>query len=307
MSNVLITSLSKKIPLLHAVTKACRKISKEKKVVGADSNSDCISKYFVESFWKMPALDSLDPHDFISYCHQHQITVVIPTRDGELFYFSKYKELFKENQIGVMVSPEKSIRIADDKLLFFQTLKSFNFPVIETTEISESISSSEYVVKERFGAGSVSVGINLSKAEAIKHAKSLSDPIFQPYIKGIEVSVDLYVNHMGKVQGTVLRTRDKIENGESQITTTFKDDQLENQCIELAEKLGLYGHVMFQLIDGQFLECNPRFGGASTLSLAAGLESFYWFFLENQGVSLPVFDRSQEEKTLVRYPKDLII
>ena len=28
------------------------------------------------------------------------------------------------------------------------------------------------------------------------------------------------------------------------------------------------------------IECNPRFGGASTLSIKAGLESFKWAYLE---------------------------
>lgn len=54
---------------------------------------------------------------------------------------------------------------------------------------------------------------------------------------------------------------------------------------------------------------NARFGGASHLSIKAGLDSFYWFFLESSGHNIDVypFIRNKEELKLIRYPEDLII
>ena len=54
---------------------------------------------------------------------------------------------------------------------------------------------------------------------------------------------------------------------------------------------------------------DARFGGASTLSLAMGLDSFYWFIQESRGVpseQLP-FHRSENEKMLIRHAEDLIL
>ena len=71
---------------------------------------------------------------------------------------------------------------------------------------------------------------------------------------------------------------------------------------------------MIQVIEdeeGSFhvIECNPRFGGASTASLAVGLDSFYWFLLECSGQNLQgyLFLRSQQEVRQVRYAADWIL
>ena len=129
-----------------------------------------------------------------------------------------------------------------------------------------------------------------------------------------EVSVDVYIDTKGKAKGTVVRTRDLVVDGESQITTTIRNERLENLCTDLAEKLKLYGHVIFQILispEGAFhiIECNSRFGGASTLSLSVGLDSFYWFLLEASGETLDdyPFLRATVEKKQIRYPEDLVI
>lgn len=75
--------------------------------------------------------------------------------------------------------------------------------------------------------------------------------------------------------------------------------------------LGVYGHAVFQTIQdrsGEFVlvECNPRLGGASTLSIACGLKSFEWFLLEAQGGSLPKMEQKKQEYRQVRYPADII-
>ena len=79
-----------------------------------------------------------------------------------------------------------------------------------------------------------------------------------------------------------------VVNGESQVTTTFRDESLESLCAEMARGLQLRGHAMFQIIIDEtskprVIECNCRFGGASTLGVEAGLDSFYWFLLESMG------------------------
>jgi carbamoyl-phosphate synthase large subunit len=141
----------------------------------------------------------------------------------------------------------------------------------------------------------------------------LNSPIFQPFIDSSEVSVDLYIGKDGICKGVVARTRQLVVNGESQITRTIRNEKLEIMCVKIAEQLGIYGHAVFQvLIDDQdnyyIIECNTRFGGASSLSLAAGLDSFYWFLLESNGYTVgpELFVRSPEEKTQVRYAEDLI-
>jgi len=273
----------------------------------------CVGRYFVEEFWEMPRLDKLSPEDLIAYCQKNEINSIIPTRDGDLLYFSKHREKLRQSGVHVMISTEESVKVAHDKLLFYTTLSEMGIPAIETYKSLNDFESQHYVSKERYGAGSDSIGIRLTSEDAEKHARSLKLPVFQPYIEGKEISVDLYIDRSGNAKGVILRHRELVIGGESQVTTTFRDEHLEVQCVRLAEDLNLYGHVMFQLIQQDdlpiryFLECNARFGGASTLSLAAGLDSFYWFFQEVDGYVPSCFYRSSDEKTLVRHAEDLIL
>lgn len=314
MNNILITSISKKVPLIEAVKSAVTRLDESSLVYGGDVNQDCVGRFFCDGFWQMPYFDRLNIRNVVGYCLDHDIKAVIPTRDGELAYLSKDKPYLLENGIHVMVSDIGSVNICLDKLRFYQVLADSDYPVIFTSNTIDDIQSDTFVVKDCYGAGSSSVGIQLSKREALEHAKGITFPVFQPFISGDEASVDLYIDRSGRAKGCVARRRDVVVRGESQITTTFRNEKLEKMCSRAAEDLGLYGHVMFQVIidqagDFHIVECNCRFGGASTLSVAAGLDSFYWFLLEASGESLDVhpFVRSEQEKRLVRHPEDLIL
>jgi carbamoyl-phosphate synthase large subunit len=89
---------------------------------------------------------------------------------------------------------------------------------------------------------------------------------------------------------------------------------MEKLVSDLLNEFNFYGHIIFQIIEDKegllhIVECNPRFGGASTLAIAAGLDSFYWFLLESQGENINnhLFVRSTGEKRQIRAMADLVI
>lgn len=312
---LLITSLSKKMPLIEAVKQAMNKVGGLGRLHGCDSQSDCIGQYGVDVFWHSPPLNALTIEILLSYCQEHHIQMIIPTRDQDLLFYAKHVDELKNAGIQVMVSPLESVERCMDKYEFARFIVQHRFPAIPTAlAIEELKEHSRYVVKERWGAGSAQLGLNLSREEALLHCQSLISPIFQPYIEGKEWSIDLYRSREGEVKGCIVRSRDKVVGGESQITTTVSHSYLEELCRDLACVLGVYGHAVIQVIEdstGYFhvVECNPRFGGASTASIAVGLDSFYWFILESLGNSLEriPFYRSKQEIRQVRYPVDRVI
>ena len=112
----------------------------------------------------------------------------------------------------------------------------------------------------------------------------MQEPIFQPFIEGQEWSVSLYRSFEGRLKGYMARQRNYVVNGESQVTTTVHYPALEHLCQQMADLLKINGHAVFQILEdvqGNFhvIECNPRFGGASTASLAVGLDSFFGILL----------------------------
>jgi len=311
--NVLVTSASKKIPMIEALKTAARKISPSIKVFAGDLDPEALSKYFADEFYKMPRLTDEAFDAILAYLKKKNISAVIPSRDGELEYWAKHKKILKKNKIHVMVSDSETISRSVDKLKFSKYLIEKNFPAIPAYSSVDQVKSPRIVVKERFGAGSASLGIDLTVNKALDHAKGLLEPIFQPFIKGEEFSVDLYVDLRGHIKGVIARKRSLVVNGESQITEVIADKKLEELCINSAKALGIRGHAIFQIIKQgskyHLIECNARFGGASTISLSSGLDSFYWFLLEANGENIDSYPFIKSEVNLkqVRYPKDILL
>lgn len=313
-NGVLVTSISKKVPLLQAVKKASMKLGHYKIISGCDSDSKCIGQYFVDEFWHCPRLDLMDVEDLITYCHDHQIKAIIPTRNGDLKYFSKHCDLFNQNGIHVLVSSFEALTNCLDKKKFADVLTRQDLPVIPTFLSLDELKGELFVVKDRFGAGSQKIGLRLNKENSIEMSKQLKNPIFQPFIEGVEWSVDIYRGIGGKIAGSVARKRDLVIEGESQITTTASHPRLEKLCHTIVHYLNLYGPAVLQVIEdsnGSFhvIECNPRFGGASTASLAVGWDPFYWFFLDSLGENLEKypFYRKNNQVRQVRYLTDKIL
>lgn len=309
--HLLVTSAARKIPLLRAAITAAQKLSPEMRVFAGDLDPDAPAQYAADGFWVMPRTDDTALDALIAGCRERGIGLVLPTRDGELLFWARHKARFAGEGIEVLVSPEDSVTRCLDKLEFARFGQARGLPFIPAFEGLEDAGPPPNAVKERFGAGSRAIGLNLDAASAREHAKGLTAPIFQPFIEGTEISVDAWLDRNHKVKGLVLRRRDRVVDGESQVTTTFRDPAIEEAARAALEALQLCGPVVMQiLIDeaGQphIIECNSRFGGASTAGIAAGLDSLYWSLAEAAGndvTALP-FARIQGEVRQVRLPAD---
>lgn len=312
--NVLVTSASKKIGLLKAIKKASNKISTDIKIFSGDINSNALCKYFTDDFYLMPRTIEANKSDILKWCKNNKISAIVPTRDGELLFWANWKSELLNNGIRVMVPDTHSVEICLDKLLFFSSCIKINLPVIDSHLTIENCNSNYFVVKERYGAGSHSIAKNVNKESALMHSQTLESPLFQPFILGSEISVDAYITESGIVKGIVTRFRSVVDNGESVITETFFNESLYNQLLGIIKKLNLYGHIILQIIldsnnNINIIECNSRFGGASTLSIEAGLDSFYWFLNEANGINIDKlpFQLKKQKITQIRFPEDLIL
>ena len=312
LGNLLVTSSSKKVPLVQAAQKAARKLSSDIKIVAGDISKTPVTGYIADTFWQMPRTLDSEVDALVKGCKERKIHTIIPTRDGELLFWAKHRSRFAKEGINVVVSPLDSIQVCIDKLAFAEFGVTHNLPFILTADRPDKIKATSYVVKERYGAGSRTIGLNLTKQAAIEHGSQLEEPIYQPFIAGTEISVDAWLNSCHQVKGLVLRTRDRIVDGEAQVTTTFQDAGIEAQVFKILQALKLRGPVVLQaLIDDNnqihIIECNPRFGGASTTSIAVGLDIFYWSILESYGLDLSEYQfyRKSNEIRQVRIPTDI--
>ncbi len=289
---ILFSSLSGKVSLYQSVLAQARAFHPDAQVIGGDANPSCPGRASVGEFVETPHLANTSQEDFTKFCQDGGFTHLIPTRDGELPYFADAQPKLLAAGTSVMISPSTTIATCLDKLLFSEKANQLGLNAIPAFDsldhLYDQLNAPRVAVKERRGSGSRNMCLDITSDEAAKEALNLSEPIFQPYLEGREISADLYVDHAGVCRGAVLRWRDLVVGGESKVTTTLRHPEWEESIGKLAVGIGLRGHGLAQAIVDQeqrlqFIEINARLGGASPLSLSCGLNSIKWFLQESAG------------------------
>jgi len=285
---LLFSSLSAKVALYEGVLESAKRYHEQAKLIGADCDPNCPAASKVEAFSPIRALDDMDEGLLLEYCKKLELTHIIPTRDGELEFWASNQNVLAKHGVKVMVSNKDAIQLCQDKLLFCKAMEKSSTPTIPTSEKTTDLAGKRFVVKERIGSASQSIGMNLTVQEAVLHAEKLENPIFQPMISGSEFSAETWIDSTGNCHGMVLRWRTEVIDGEAHQSEIFENREWEKRMRETFEGInGLSGHVLGQvLVDGErnlhLVEINPRLGGASPLALAAGLSSIEWFLLQSE-------------------------
>jgi len=86
--NVLVTSASKKAPLLRAVQQAARRLYPGCQVIAGDRDAQALARYVADDFWQMPETVEANFEALLEGCRARAVSLVIPTRDGELAFWS---------------------------------------------------------------------------------------------------------------------------------------------------------------------------------------------------------------------------
>lgn len=308
---VMLTSAGAKVPLLRALEHAVKTLSPTGQVIAADLSDHVVCRYLANEFWAMPATEDAQLDNILRGCQRRNITHILPSRDGELLFWAKHQAFFRQHGVDILVAPTDAITQCLDKLTFAQLTTDFDGLIIPASRRADDLSAKRLVVKERFGAGSQSLGLDLDHSQAQQHAQLLSHPIFQPFVKGQEISIDAWLSRDHQLKGHICRYREKVVHGESQISSTVTLPQFDSVIRALLERLRLSGPVVLQAIidnDGglNVIECNSRFGGASTLGIRAGVDSLYWSLAESLGhdlTTLPFTPASQPIRQ-VRHASD---
>lgn len=309
---VLVTSSGKKASLIRAMQHAAGRMVPRFTVMAGDSDGCAISQYVADAFWQMPQTSEENTETILTGCKERGIRVILPTRDGELMFWARNRDRFQAEGITVLISPAESVSMCVDKLAFAEFCVSRGIPCAATDLDPDKLGPGLYVVKERYGAGARKIGLGLDRESALRHAATLTAPVFQHQLHGQEISIDAWLDGAHRVHGLVLRRRDVVANGESQITSTFRDEAIEGLASAALTKMKLRGPVVLQgFLDAQrqlkIIECNARFGGASTASIAVGLDLLYWSLLEANSDKCrpPRFCRFKNEVRQIKVTADI--
>ncbi|MEX1153170.1 NAD-dependent epimerase/dehydratase family protein [Parvibaculum sp.] len=313
-AHLLVSSAARKAPLVRALRRAAAKLDPAIRVVAGDLDEGALARHVADDFWPMPRIGEEVLEEILQGCRARGIGVVVPTRDGELAFWARHRARFEAAGIDIVVSPIETVETCLDKLAFARFGAAHGLPFIPAALHPDELGSGPFVVKERFGAGARAIGLDLAREPALAHGATLAEPLYQPFIHGREISVDAWMDRTYRVKGLVLRHRNRVIDGESQVTTTFRDPAIEAEAQRVLEALNLRGPAVLQIIldshdAPHVVECNTRFGGASTASIEAGLDMFYWSLLESCGANVAdyPFHRIGGELRQIRLPHDIYL
>lgn len=315
--NILITSAARKVLLVQAFQKALKDEGMSGLVFAGDSSPDSPTLSFADKGIVLPALSIENSEreweffrDILDVCEECAIGLIVPTRDGELPFFSNFKWNFDMCGIRVAICETDTVRLCQDKIAFAEFCKNNGFSI--PNQIAD-ITGLPVFVRARNGWSGGMARRADSMAEVAILKRNWGDCIIQENIDAPEYTVDVFSDEDSKVLSVIPRQRIRVVAGESIVGRTEKNAAIMCECQRLAEALKLKYHSVIQCFydDGivKFIEVNPRYGGASNLSFRAGGESPRWLVQMVNGriVTAPPIGEFVDNLTMLRYSKDIFI
>jgi carbamoyl-phosphate synthase large subunit len=249
----------------------------------------------------------------VQYCKENSISLILPTSDRDMSLLIEERSFLLQSGIKVLMSDSSTIKMCLSNFSFIKTCIDYDLPIPKSYS---SISDIEYPCVGKLDLSQGSKGVflikNVDDLSELLAKYDFSELMFQRYINSTEYSIDAFYGEKGELVSAIARERVEVVNGESTVTMTYNIPKL----VLLAEKLStifnFWGHVTIQAFyDGDevsLIEINPRFGGASSLSIEAGLETPKWTLdlIDNPNLS-PAVSELKYGLKMLRYPEDLFL
>jgi carbamoyl-phosphate synthase large subunit len=297
--NVLVTSVGSTTSI--GIIKCIRQSSFDVQTVGTDINnydriagsSLCDKFYKVPPFYHEEYISALK--DVVS---QNKIDFIIPVHDQEVEQLASCDQQFSDLNCKVITSGFSTIKAANDKLHFARTLADAGIAVPPTYEISnwhpaQGLEKKNWLLKPISGVSSRGISIgSAADLKSIISSKQLNGGyIVQEFIDGIEFTVDVFVKE--KVPYCIVpRVRDEVREGLCYKAHTVPNTDFVRPVNAILQLFDFYGPINLQFIQDRrtnelfCIECNPRFGGTSIITLHAGINLFEMIINEYEGKQL---------------------
>lgn len=246
-------------------------------VIAADMDPSAVGFLFADAAVTIPAGN--DPGlvaRLLEICGEHEVDVLFPDIDEELLPVAEAKHDFEQNGVRVLLSNAAAIRVASDKLLFTRRLQELGVPVPKLYSLDD-LDAAEFpvFVKPRRGRGSQHTHRADDRGQLDYVLADVPDPVVQGFVAGTEYTVDGLASFEGRLLYASVRERLHTDSGISVKGRTTLAPEIEAYVATIVEGIGLVGPVCIQcIVDSEgvphFTDCNPRLGGGTVLSVAAG-------------------------------------
>jgi carbamoyl-phosphate synthase large subunit len=274
--NVLITSASAKVQLVRAFQEAVHPIGGL--VVAADIDPMAPALHAADAGAILPRsdTDAFAPA-LHALCAERAIGLLVPTRDGELTVLSRLATALGCAGTTVVVSPAPVLAITGDKLALREFCIARGYPVARRIGTGASADDLPAFARPRRGAAGRGA-VRLDTVDALAAALADPDLLVEAFIDAPEYSIDALLDLQGEPIQAVVRSRLVVRHGESHVGRVEDRPELAALALRLCADLGIVGPAVVQAFRSEYgevrlIEVNPRFGGASSLAIRAGLDA----------------------------------
>lgn len=271
--NVLILSAAAKVLLVRAFAEAAH--ARGGRVFAADLAADNAALFEADHAVLLPRSDAPGYRDaLVRCCADRGIRVVVPTRDGELSVLADARADLAAVGATAVVSDRSALDLCQDKRRFAAACVEQGLSTPRTYAVGEAPERFPVFVRPVRGAG----GKGARRIDSAAELPSGEDLLVQDLETAPEYTIDVLMDLAGQPLQAVARERLLVRDGEAVKSRVVDAPDLTDPALRLCAGLGLVGHNVVQAFRApgsapRFIEVNPRFGGASNLSIRAGLAS----------------------------------
>jgi carbamoyl-phosphate synthase large subunit len=316
MYNILFTSAGRRVELIQQFINARNNKNIVGNILCADLSELAPTLYFTDKAINLPPLSSPQYiFDLLDVCIKENVDLIIPTIDTELEILLENVGLFKEHNIELLISNEKTIRVSQDKMKTFEFFKSLDLytpkSFIAGMEFTGTVPC---FIKPLSGSSSINAFKVQNHKELEFFKYYINDYIIQDLIEGEEFTIDVFCDFEGKPIYITSRLRIATRSGEVLKTKIISDPILTNQVLRIVDELKPKGPLTIQAIknrnDGNyyFIEINARFGGGCPLSMIAGADSASALYDLLEGKNLNYIEgAAQVDLVFLRFDQNIVI
>lgn len=313
---ILFTCVGRRVSLLNSFRNAAAKLNQNCKLYGIDSTSLTAGMRASDVFYVVsPTISDSYIDELCDIVRREKINLVIPTTDHDLLELSQNTDRLEELGCFVLVPSPDVVQTFQDKRQAFKFLtdKGFRTP---KTWLPSDIKDRNGVVLPCFlkpwdGYASRGATIVNTREELEFYCNRIPNCIVQEYIKGEEITCDVFVDSAGKVRCVVPRKRIEVRAGEVNKAQINKDQKVIEIVSSLVSVLDVKLCVLtIQLLRTNdnclyFIEINPRFGGGVPLAIKAGADLPLWLLQSLlNGDSSACFEY-KDGLTMLRYDAEI--
>lgn len=285
---ILFTSVGRRVELVQAFRNAALALGVDLRIYGSDMSASAPALKFCDCTLSSPKIRDDSYISFLfSFCKENNIDCLIPTIDTDLLKLSQSKKLFEEAGTKVLVASADKVALCRDKRLtaaYFHSLglkapDSYDDITLVMELVGEGLLSFPLFIKPKDGSSSINAYRADNAEDLHSFAQRIGEYIIQPYVSGVEYTVDIFCDYEGHPIHITPRRRHAVRSGEVLKTRIDLDERIIEEMKTLIEDFRPSGAITVQLIRDErtgedwYIEINPRFGGGAPLSIKAGSDS----------------------------------